>query len=61
MTEAEGSVAINPGAENREEKKDEKNRGKVQLAGYPSCPDCGAMLIPQEGCMICRCCGYERC
>jgi ribonucleoside-diphosphate reductase alpha chain len=25
------------------------------------CPDCGGMLVYQEGCLICHSCGYTKC
>ena len=25
------------------------------------CPDCGALLVYQEGCLVCRACGYNKC
>jgi DNA-directed RNA polymerase subunit M/transcription elongation factor TFIIS len=25
------------------------------------CPDCGGSMIPQEGCLHCQDCGYNRC
>ncbi|NPA15324.1 MAG: vitamin B12-dependent ribonucleotide reductase [Deferribacteres bacterium] len=25
------------------------------------CPDCGSILRPKEGCILCECCGYSRC
>lgn len=33
-------------------------------AGEPTglaCPDCGAQLVYQEGCLVCHSCGYNRC
>jgi len=27
----------------------------------PECPDCGAMLVFQEGCAVCEECGYSKC
>ncbi len=37
---------------------------KKQIADYgsiPGCPDCGASLTLQEGCMSCKSCGFSRC
>ncbi|MFH1483602.1 MAG: ribonucleotide-diphosphate reductase subunit alpha, partial [Chloroflexota bacterium] len=33
----------------------------VALGGQGQCPDCGGMLIYQEGCFVCRSCGYTKC
>jgi len=27
----------------------------------PQCPECGSMLEHQEGCAVCRTCGYSKC
>jgi len=29
--------------------------------GHPRCPDCGAELVFEEGCHICKNCGYTKC
>ena len=37
---------------------------EISLANYgmmPGCPDCGAGLVLQEGCMSCKSCGFSRC
>lgn len=28
---------------------------------YPECPDCGEMLVNEEGCTICKACGWSKC
>ena len=27
----------------------------------PECPDCGNLLIQEEGCVVCKVCGFSRC
>jgi len=27
----------------------------------PVCPECGSMISHQEGCLVCYCCGWNRC
>jgi ribonucleoside-diphosphate reductase alpha chain len=29
--------------------------------GHPQCPDCGAELVFEEGCHVCKQCGYTKC
>jgi len=31
----------------------------VQLGGQ--CPECGGLLVYQEGCQLCHSCGYTKC
>jgi len=33
----------------------------LENQGYPLCPDCGGLMIPQGGCFFCPCCGYSPC
>ena len=33
----------------------------ADLGFMPGCPDCGAQLLMQEGCMNCKDCGFSRC
>lgn len=33
---------------------------KVESTGV-GCPDCGALLVYQEGCLVCRSCGFNKC
>jgi len=37
---------------------------KMEMADFgfmPGCPDCGAQLVMQEGCISCKMCGFSRC
>lgn len=37
---------------------------KMEMADFgfmPGCPDCGAQLLMQEGCISCKVCGFSRC
>jgi ribonucleoside-diphosphate reductase alpha chain len=35
--------------------------GKGNRSGQGQCPDCGSLLVFQEGCHICPSCGYTKC
>lgn len=42
----------------------ERSGEKKQVADYghiPGCPDCGAPLVMEEGCVSCKTCGFSRC
>ena len=34
---------------------------KVKKSDTTACPECGGLLIHQEGCLICQSCGYSKC
>jgi ribonucleoside-diphosphate reductase alpha chain len=42
-----------------EEHQPDNNNPTINLAGQ--CPDCGNLLVYQEGCFICPSCGYTKC
>ncbi len=51
-------------AASRKVSDDSKGEIKKQLADYgamPECPECGAPLVVEEGCISCKSCGYSRC
>jgi len=40
------------------------SQSKMEMADFgfmPGCPDCGAQLLMQEGCISCKMCGFSRC
>ena len=42
----------------------ENSDRKMEMADFgfmPGCPDCGAQLLMQEGCISCKACGFSRC
>ncbi len=46
-----------------EPSQDEKSRidNLKMIGACPQCPECGEMLIVNEGCVFCNSCGYSRC
>ena len=43
-------------------KENEKRVNNLKLLGTcPQCPECGEMLVVNEGCVLCNSCGYSRC
>lgn len=34
---------------------------QAQIVVSEVCPDCGKVLVMQEGCVVCRACGYSKC
>jgi ribonucleoside-diphosphate reductase alpha chain len=39
----------------------DKAHGHDTEATGLGCPDCGSILFFQEGCLVCRSCGYNKC
>lgn len=44
--------------DNKKEMKNLHNNGDVM---YPTCLECGSVMVPSEGCYICPSCGYSKC
>jgi ribonucleoside-diphosphate reductase alpha chain len=43
-------------------KENEKRINNLKFLGTcPQCPECGEMLVVNEGCVLCNSCGYSRC
>ncbi|WP_029896126.1 vitamin B12-dependent ribonucleotide reductase [Desulfohalovibrio reitneri] len=40
---------------------DDMNAGNDSGLGKPGCPECGDTLVFEEGCHLCRSCGYTKC
>ncbi|RLI56465.1 MAG: hypothetical protein DRO93_11290, partial [Candidatus Thorarchaeota archaeon] len=47
--------------EGKEGKKDEEKVKYTEKAPVGVCPDCGSPLVYEEGCRICKQCGYSTC
>ncbi|HUY69594.1 MAG TPA: hypothetical protein VMU70_01045, partial [Candidatus Tyrphobacter sp.] len=50
--------------ENQEPLPFKEPKKKMDVADFgfmPGCPDCGAPLLMQEGCISCKSCGFSRC
>jgi len=43
------------------ERKEKKETVKLVQKQEIYCPDCGAKLIPAEGCLYCPFCGWSKC
>ena len=46
---------------NADIKPDEQVTGKLDIQECDICPDCGAKLIHESGCMRCHSCGWDAC
>ena len=33
----------------------------LDLGFCPQCPQCGTILVHEEGCAVCKTCGYSKC
>jgi ribonucleoside-diphosphate reductase alpha chain len=47
--------------ENRYLKGDKKVNGAAPSLDQPACPDCGEPLVFEEGCHVCKACGFTKC
>lgn len=42
-------------------KQDVQEKEKKAYSEWVYCPECGAKLVPAEGCLLCPFCGWSKC
>lgn len=58
---SDGEVGQRPLDDFDETAEDSDTSAIVKEGGNPECPDCGSMLVLQEGCQTCPECGWSKC